>query len=378
MSSKTHKMFSLYKLLTLVILLLSLGLVLPQRSVLAISYGGIGGKPAYPKSDNPRSESIFVYTAEPGSTINEGVLVVNSTKEDKILTVYGADSTPSTDGGFACEQMSEEKNSVGKWLNLSKNEVSLKPITNEIVPFTISIPQDVEPGEHNGCILVQEVKPNKDNEGGISLSFRTGIRVAITIPGNITRQLELLKFEVSKGKGDRYIIRPQIANKGNVSLATNVTVTVKNLTGKIIKTFGGNYPILREDTSIWNYEFAQPLFGGIYKTQLTAVYNNGTEDVKIETKELTFIAVPTQKGFIIIGLAVAPLVAFITFLLIKGFFYKKSIQNWVDYTVKSTDNLQGLAELVGGSWKLIAKANKIKSPYVLKSGQKIKLPPMQL
>lgn len=34
-------------------------------SVEAIEYGGFGGRPAYPRADNPRTESIFIHTLEP-------------------------------------------------------------------------------------------------------------------------------------------------------------------------------------------------------------------------------------------------------------------------------------------------------------------------
>lgn len=33
----------------------------------AIEYGGFGGRPAYPRADNDRTESIFIHTLEPGS-----------------------------------------------------------------------------------------------------------------------------------------------------------------------------------------------------------------------------------------------------------------------------------------------------------------------
>lgn len=35
-------------------------------SVSAIEYGGFGGRPAYPREDNARTESIFIHTLEPG------------------------------------------------------------------------------------------------------------------------------------------------------------------------------------------------------------------------------------------------------------------------------------------------------------------------
>lgn len=66
-------------------------------SVFAIEYGGFGGRPAFPREDNARTESIFIHTLEPGITQKEGVKVVNNTQEKKTFIIYGSDSTPSTD-----------------------------------------------------------------------------------------------------------------------------------------------------------------------------------------------------------------------------------------------------------------------------------------
>lgn len=40
-------------------------------SVSAIEYGGFGGRPAFPREDNARTESIFIHTLEPGITQKE-------------------------------------------------------------------------------------------------------------------------------------------------------------------------------------------------------------------------------------------------------------------------------------------------------------------
>jgi tripartite-type tricarboxylate transporter receptor subunit TctC len=119
---------------------------------------------------------------EPGSEKIEGVRVINNTVEKKTLLVYVADSTPSTGGAFACKQFSEEKKDVGAWVTLTKTEVTLNPNSNEIIPFTIKAPANVSVGEHNGCILIQEKKESVKGQAGVSLSVRTGIRLAITIP----------------------------------------------------------------------------------------------------------------------------------------------------------------------------------------------------
>lgn len=37
----------------------------------AIEYGGFGGRPAYPRTDNARTESVFIHTLEPGAIQKE-------------------------------------------------------------------------------------------------------------------------------------------------------------------------------------------------------------------------------------------------------------------------------------------------------------------
>ena len=115
-------------ILTLVcILLLLLTNVLFAR---AIEYGGIGGRPAYPRPDNPRTDSIFVHNVEAGQIIEEGVRAINNTQEIKTLLIYAADSTPSSGGGFACKQLLEEQKGVGTWIAL-KSPIKIEETTAE-------------------------------------------------------------------------------------------------------------------------------------------------------------------------------------------------------------------------------------------------------
>lgn len=130
-------------------------------SAFAIEYGGFGGRPAYPRADNPRTESIFVHTLEPGAVQKEGVTVINNSSETKTVLVYAADSTPSTGGAFACKQFAEEQKDVGSWIKLEKSEIKLPAGSTQLVPFTITVPLNAGVGEHNGCILIQEKKEKK-------------------------------------------------------------------------------------------------------------------------------------------------------------------------------------------------------------------------
>ncbi len=108
----------------------------------------------------------------------------------------------------------------------------------------IRVPGNASVGEHNGCILVQEKKIQKEGQTGVNLSIRTGIRVAITIPGDIVRSLVIDGF--SSEKTDQGItLHPRVKNTGNVSIDANVSVVTRNMFGWVVMRHGGEYPILR-------------------------------------------------------------------------------------------------------------------------------------
>lgn len=354
-------------------------------NVFAIEYGGFGGRPAYPRTDNPRTESIFVHTLEPGDVKEEGMLTVNNSAEQKTMLVYAVDSTPSTGGAFACAQASVVAKDVGAWITLAKSEVTLEPGTNELVPFTIRVPQNASVGEHNGCIVMQEKKEKAQAGSGASLSFRTGLRVAITIPGELTRKLELVGFTVTKGKDNSFLLHPQVKNTGNVSIDADAKVITRYFFGLAHFTHGGQYPILRGETSDWNFELKKPFWGGWYRSSFVVEYDENPEAgvgvksgktlTRLEGASIWFWSSPTLA-------ALAIEIVILLALMFGGFLFWLSRKrknwikkSWVAYEIKSGEDVNSLAERFNVSWKLLAKANKLKPPYALKSGEKIKVPP---
>jgi len=341
--------------------------------VFSIEYGGIGGRPAFPRSDEPRTSSIFIHTVNPGQIVEEGIYLVNNTAQTKTLMVYSTDSTPSTDGGFACKQQAETKTGVGAWVNLDQSEVSISPNSKQIIPFKINVPQNAEVGEQNGCIVIQE-KKSASSRAGINLSFRTGLRVALTVPGDIIKRLVINKFQLIKKSLNVFIFRPEIQNLGNVSVQTDVSVIVKDIIGRTKKEFGGGYPILRGDTSRYNFEFHAPIWGGIYTSSLKVSYHNGHQEVVLDSSPITFFVIPDVKVIIISLLALLPVLTFIVIIFIRHYRLIKKRKHWLDYQVKKGDTLNDLAQKINLTWKELAVVNRIKAPYVLKAKSTIKVP----
>lgn len=377
-----------YSLITLFAALLVLT---PASSAFAVlDYTGVGGRPAYPRPDNPRTDSIFVHTIEPGESVAEGVRVINNTTEKKTLLVYSADYTPSSDGGFACKQFVEEKKEVGSWITLAKDEVTLEPYTNELVPFTIDVPEDAAVGEHDGCILVQEKKAERgdsENKVGINLSFRTGLRVAVTVPGEIKKELEIVGFDILPSDQGAILLNPRLRNIGSVSVDADVQVLTKYFFGKTYAENGGTYAVLRNDVSNFNFKLEKPYWGGLYSSTFTTEYNNdttlelgqvGEKNVTLTGPTVWFFVAPDSQA---LGIEVG-IITFLFILILIVFISKKRKKwmrkNWVSYTVKKGDDIKSVSKNHHVSWKILAKANKLSAPYILEEGQKIQVPPAKV
>jgi len=343
--------------------------------------GSIGGRPANPDSTNARTKSIFVKTINKGETQKDAVIVVNNTPEEKTVIVYATDSVASSGGAFACAQAADAPVSVGKWTSLDKTEVVLGANSTEEVRFTITAPQDAEPGEQNGCIVLQEKKEDSF-KGGIALNFRTAIRVAVMVPGDIQKELTLLELKI-KQQQNKVIISPSVKNTGSVSLDTAIKTSISTIIGMPIESQESTYPVLRDQITEWNFEFAQPFWGGLYAASYQASYDESAaflsenSDTKLKTINSTpalFFVTP-HPAALLIELAVIGALATAIVLLVRRRALKEEIKkDWKEYIVKTDDDIQRIAKKHQIDWKLLAKANSIKAPYTLSEDQTLLVP----
>lgn len=353
-------------------------------SVFAIEYGGIGGKPANPDPNRPRTKSIFIFELNPGESDQDELLVINNSKENKTLLVYATDSQKSSDGSFACEQFAEEKDNVGAWINISEEEIELPPYSNKKVNFTITVPGGASVGEENGCILIQEKKNNLDSIGGISLSFRTGLRVVVTVPGEQIRKLEISGVESLVNNG-KIIAKVSVQNLGNVSIDTNVNVFFTALLNTPLEAVNNKYPILRGETAVYNYEIKKPFWGGFVFIDSQIDYDESQEaKVGIDPEKtqntikkyntITIFVLPETPALII------EVIIIISLIVLIALFIKRKKRNLIlkkewskEYIVGNNEDIESISQKFDLKWEDIAKFNKLRPPYKLQKGQKILL-----
>lgn len=365
----------------LFILILQVGLM--QTSD-AISYGGLGGRPAFPREEEPRTESIFVHELEPGAVQEEGVYLINHNSEPVTALVYATDSTPSSDGAFACEQASEPKSDVGAWISFPEEESYLLEVGESLfVPFTIKVPELVDVGEHNGCIFVQEAinldeAATPESSSGVQISTRMGMRVAITIPGELLVQLDDLAFSVDPVYS---LYKVSARNTGNVSVDADITLRTVGLWGQLISEETSTYPVLREESASWQFPIKDHFWGGWFRSQVLVDYKS-LNDPSLPVQSMVsptmpyFLAPAPEALFIYAGTLLFFLL-FTVFTALKLRRRARIRKTWKACKINSKKTLVDLAKAYGISWKLIARVNHLNPPYELKKHAKLLLPPIR-
>jgi hypothetical protein len=359
------------------------------HTVSAVEYGGIGGRPAYPRADNSRTESIFIHTLEPGNEVKDGVRVINNSSQKKTLLVYPTDSAVSSGGAFACAQKVDERKSVGGWIALDKTEVTLEPSTNEVVDFSIKVPLNADVGENNGCIVVEEKKADDQADqttGNISLGFRTAMRVAVLIPGELTRKLEIVGFRAEPNDKGSVNLIPSVKNTGNVSADAQIEIETRHFFGLLHYTHQAQYPITRGSVAEWNFELPKPKWGGFFRSQAIVKYDanpntpigqqnlNSNDLVTLKSNSLSFIIWPAPLNAIIELAIISGLVLALLWLMRKLRWRRQVVKKWQYYTVSPGENIQTISRKFGVSVRKLAKANRLKPPYLLSQGAQLKVP----
>jgi LysM repeat protein len=356
------------------VLFLSLLFVLPL-SVGAIGTGGIAAYPANPSPDNDLTKSWFIYGLGPGESKEDAVIIRNDTGEDQSLTVYAVDSTTNNVGGFALEKESDNRDNIGKWIEfIDETEFDLISGESREVKFKITIPPDASVGEHSGGIMAQKglTEEQKNLKGGFIITTRLGVRIYETVPGEIIKKVNIAGFEYIFDEGrSKYRFTVKVNNDGNVTMEPKIKLYIKDVFfGKGDREIETSPLVPRQGEIRADLETGKPKMG---KFEVTAVleYEGVDGNLIIESypQKITFWVIPWGEILVVGLIILVNVIFFLTSFLLK----RREKKHHREYIVKVGDDLESIAKEFGMNWKRLAKLNKIKAPFKIKEGEKIKI-----
>lgn len=337
----------------------------------ALNSGGIS---IHPVNSEGKARSSFAFNATTQRDFNDAVVVANASSESKNVQVYFVDGTVSADGTFACGLQKDTKDDVASWSTPATTELHIKPVATSEVPFNISVPAAAEPGEHNGCIVAQEILSPASKQ---TFSYRMAIRVSITVPGELKQEMRATDMHIEEDKG-KILLKAVLNNTGNISLKANLSATVADAFGKRSEIKISQQTVVRGSKVYLSQEVPRPFWGGNFEVRLHGTYEPYTKRDELRPKSLTAVSTrfisPTSPATAILCSISIVIIGLIVWT-IKFVRRQKLYKQWRSYEIVEGDNIKLLGERTSSSWKRIARYNHIAKPYVLAPGQKIKLPP---
>ncbi|MFE7777772.1 hypothetical protein ACFU5O_28510 [Streptomyces sp. NPDC057445] len=180
----------------------------------------------------------FSYGATPGVVVKDHIAVFNYANRPLTLRVYAGDAFTTADGGFDLFAAGHRPTDVGAWVKLGKNVLSVPRRSHVIVPFTMTVPRNVTPGDHVGGIVASLSAVRTDKKGNkVAVDQRVGARIYLRIAGELKARLAVEDLSTAYdgtanpfGSGSATVTYT-LRNTGNVRLAARQTVSVRDLFG---------------------------------------------------------------------------------------------------------------------------------------------------
>jgi hypothetical protein len=335
------------------------------------------------------NQSWFIYTKNPGETVEDYATVINFSSDPLTLRAYAVDATSSSSGSFVLKFQDEKQKGIGSWTTIEPSEFTVQPNERKDLKFTVKIPADASPGEQVGGIIVENSAHQSDNAkancpddqicgGSISVKTRIGARVYLNIPGEIKEDIHWTVFNVEQNWTGVPHFHFRIENKGNVSYQPVAHLEISDMIGNIVDTFdtslGDSLPdTVIEPTIVWPKtpfigQFAVKASVTFPQRFSTATGMHGASAEEFKT--VNFWVIP----WLIVIIFSAVMLGGGSAGICCHLRFKKMIRRSDQYEVQDNEDLITISKNNNISWKKLAKINDMKPPYIIRKGQFIRIP----
>lgn len=348
-------------------------------------------------SFSPSVGEFFQFTLDENETAEDYATIYNGADEAQYVIVTAVDGTLTTQGHFALESLDRSREQVGNWTKLEKSKYTIPAKSSVNVPFSLTLPANTTPGEYTGGLLLTGDNTAKNaaavsqNEAdasttGAAISINVGTRIYLKVLGDLIMNVSWNEFSHSFDEvANRYQFNNQFTNEGNVQVKLTGDVTIssplpffEDITMPIEdKLVNPNEPL-----NLATHWDNLPKFG-LFNVKSSINYQRNA--LFSEDDALTDVSqVPTDRSLsiwiipikeIMISFVISLICFFI--LMYRNHRFQKLLSATQSYQWPTDESLVAIATRYKTDWKLLAKLNKIKSPYMVSTGQTLRLPIIQ-
>ncbi|MEU9652090.1 hypothetical protein AB0E00_24710 [Streptomyces sp. NPDC048110] len=162
---------------------------------------------------------------DPGTSVTNYALIRNLGDIDTKFQLTAADGYFTDTGRFNMLPAETGSTGAGTWIDLPASVV-VEAHGTEIVPFTVTVPDNATPGDHAAGVAASILSNGTDDKGAkIGVVSRVGFRVMTTVTGDTRPDLEIQNVEAKSSISwnpfapARIEVSYRAANSGNMQLS---------------------------------------------------------------------------------------------------------------------------------------------------------------
>lgn len=172
----------------------------------------------------------FEVSGSPGEVITREILLIN--EEETGSYFYSSFANFDSQGDSGAPAFMTPTEGLGTWINTELDSVYLEPGQQRIVKFTITIPQNAEPGGHFGVIFWGTSPTDEEGGSGLTVGSQTGILVLLSVKGEVREEAGLLNFNTVGNKFFHQTLpvdfEYRFRNDGGDRIKPTGTLTIRN------------------------------------------------------------------------------------------------------------------------------------------------------
>lgn len=218
----------------------------------------------------------FRFGLSPGSSAKDSVRLYNKTNKELKLVVHASDASRSDDGTIHIPPTGSPPASVGTWLTLGANEVTLSPRQERILSFTVSRPKDSQGG---GLAAIVAEEADSNNKVGESVEIVTRVALLVRVGevsdadltiGSVTLKPVVAFFPETAE------VSAEVSDQTDRPITLTVAGEVRSLTGRKFKLEEQSIELKAQEKRLvvlaWD---TVPRFGGLMRVTVRGTYTEG-------------------------------------------------------------------------------------------------------
>ncbi len=179
----------------------------------------------------------------PGETLYGKVILLNETKEEVTYFSSTANFEAQGETGTPSFDLNAPKEDLASWI-VAPEKVTLLGGESQTVPYSIVIPEGVEPGGYFAALFWNTSPPGVE-ESGVSIGASLGSLVLLSVRGNVKEGGGILEYRLDDEGRSFYTALPvsflyRFQNTGADRVKPKGTVEIKNVLGFTSATIDAN------------------------------------------------------------------------------------------------------------------------------------------